>query len=192
MKRAPAALVAFRLCCAPVLIVLERLGASGRVLAAVVFLAFLSDIFDGIIARRVGVATANLRRADSIVDAFFYLAALAVLFLRAPNAVRAGGPGIVALVLLEVTRLLVERYKFGKMASYHMWSAKAWGVALWLGFSEAFISGHAGPFFWAAIGVGIVADLEGLASSFILSSWHHDVRSIWHAVRLQRGNRRAA
>jgi phosphatidylglycerophosphate synthase len=192
MKRVPAALVAFRLCCAPALVMLERLGAPGRVLAVVVFFAFVSDVFDGIIARRLGVATANLRRADSIVDALFYLAALAVLFLRAPSAARAGGPGIAVLVLLEVTRLLVERHKFGKMASYHMWSAKAWGVALWLGFSEAFITGHAGPFFWAAITVGIVADVEGLASSFILSSWHHDVRSIWHAIRLQRGNRPAA
>jgi len=186
MNRIPAGLVAFRACCAPALLVLERVGASGRVLAGVVFLAFVSDVFDGIVARRLGVATEKLRRADSIVDAFFYLAALAVLILRAPQAALAGMWGIACLLLLEALRLLVERRKFGRMAAYHMWSAKAWGIALWLGFSEAFITGRAGPFFWSAIVIGVLADLEGLAASCILSSRQHDIPSIWHAVRLQR------
>jgi len=186
MNRIPAGLVAFRACCAPALLVLERVGASGRVLAGVVFLAFVSDVFDGIVARRLGVATENLRQADSIADAFFYLAALAVLILRAPQAALAGMPGIAALLLLEAIRLLVECRKFGRMAAYHMWSAKVWGIALWLGFSEAFITGQAGPFFWSAIVIGVLADLEGLATSCILSSRQHDIPSIWHAVRLQR------
>jgi phosphatidylglycerophosphate synthase len=33
--------------------------------------AFLSDIFDGILARRLGVATANLRRLDSAADSAY-------------------------------------------------------------------------------------------------------------------------
>jgi CDP-diacylglycerol--glycerol-3-phosphate 3-phosphatidyltransferase len=121
-------LVAFRACCGPGLIVLERVGASGRVLAGVVFLAFLSDVFDGMLARRLGIATEKLRRADSIVDACFYLAALAVLILRAPPVALAGMWGIAALMLLEAARLLVERRKFGRMAACHMWSAKVWGI----------------------------------------------------------------
>src|SRR5215470_13238734 len=177
MNRIPAGLIVFRACCAPALVLLERAGASGRLLAGVVFLAFLSDVFDGIVARRLGVATEGLRRADSVVDAFFYLAALVALILRAPQVVLAGLPGIVVLVLLEATRLLVERRKFGRMAAYHMWSAKVWGIALWLGFSEAFVTGRAGPFFWSAIVIGVLADLEGLAASCILSSWQHDVPS---------------
>src|SRR5262249_4867538 len=127
-----------------------------------------------------------LRRADSIVDAFFYLAALAVLILRAPQAALAGMPGIAALLLLEATRLLVERRKFGRMAAYHMWSAKAWGIALWLGFSEAFITGQAGLFFWSAIVIGVIADLESLARSCIIAGRPLHIPSFWHAVRLQR------
>ena len=189
MNRIPAGLVAFRACCAPVLVLLERVGASGRVLAGVVFLAFVSDVFDGIVARRLGVATENLRRADSVADTVFYVAALAVLVLRAPQAALAGRAGIAALLLLEATRLLVERRKFGRMAAYHMWSAKAWGIALWLGFSEAFLTGQAGPFFWSAILIGVLADLEGLATSCLLSSRQHDIPSFWHAVRLNARSR---
>jgi phosphatidylglycerophosphate synthase len=167
-------------------VLLERLGASGRVLAGIVFVAFVSDVFDGIVARRLGVATEALRRADSIVDALFYVTALGVLVLHAPRAALAGTPGIAVLLSLEVARLVIERRKFGKMAAYHAWSAKAWGITLWLGFSEAFITGRAGPLFWAAIVVGILADLEGLAISSILPSWHHDVPSVWHALQIQR------
>lgn len=192
MKNVPVALVSLRACCAPALVLLERLGVSGAVLAGVVFLAFVSDVFDGVVARRLGVGTEGLRRADSIVDALFYLAALAVLILRAPAAAIAGAPGIAVLISLELARLVVERRKFGRMAAYHMWSAKAWGIALWLGFSEAFITGQAGFVFWAAIVLGIFADLEGLATSLLLSSWHHDVPSLWHAIHIQRGNQRAA
>ena len=39
-------------------------------------LAFLSDVFDGILARRLNVATPGLRRLDSIADSTFYVAAL--------------------------------------------------------------------------------------------------------------------
>ena len=38
-------------------------------------LGFLSDIFDGVMARRLGIATATLRRLDSVADAPFYVAA---------------------------------------------------------------------------------------------------------------------
>jgi CDP-diacylglycerol--glycerol-3-phosphate 3-phosphatidyltransferase len=39
---------------------------------------FLSDAYDGILARRLGVATESLRRLDSLADTLFYAAALAV------------------------------------------------------------------------------------------------------------------
>ena len=48
------------------------------------------------------------------------------------------------------------------------------------------VTGRAGLFFWSAIVIGVLADLEGLAASCILSSRQHDIPSFWHAVRLQR------
>jgi hypothetical protein len=41
----------FRALCGPALVVAERSGASGTLLAGLVLLAFLSDVFDGVIAR---------------------------------------------------------------------------------------------------------------------------------------------
>jgi RimJ/RimL family protein N-acetyltransferase/phosphatidylglycerophosphate synthase len=190
MKLAPAILVAIRAMCAPAIVAAERLGASGQVLAGILGVAVMSDIFDGIVARRLGVATERLRRADTAVDSAFYLAATVALALRAPDVLRRNLAGVGVLAALELSRLILERAKFGRMAAYHMWSAKAWGIALWLGLSEAFLTQEAGPFFRVAVGAGILADLEGLTASLVLSTWQHDVPSLWHAIGIERSIRR--
>jgi CDP-diacylglycerol--glycerol-3-phosphate 3-phosphatidyltransferase len=114
---------------------------------------------------------------------------MVALFNRAPVVLERNAVWLVLLVILELSRLLLERAKFGRMASYHMWSAKAWGVALWLGFSEAFLTGQPGPFFRAAVLVGILADLEGLWASIVLSTWRHDIPSAWHAIQAERNSK---
>jgi CDP-diacylglycerol---glycerol-3-phosphate 3-phosphatidyltransferase len=67
-----------------------------------------------------------------------------------------------------------------------MWSAKAFGVALFLAFVGILGFGHTGWLVSLAIAVGIVSDLEGIAISLVLPAWHHDVPSIAHALRLER------
>lgn len=186
MKLVPIALVSLRAVCAFAILGAERLGADPLLLAALVTIAFVSDVFDGIIARRLGVATPGLRRADTVVDSLFYAAATVALLLRTPAVVLENRYGIALLLILEVSRLAIERAKFGRMAAYHMWSAKFWGIALWLGFSEAFLTGLPGPLFRCAVAMGILADLEGLAASLLLSRWAHDVPTVWHAIRIER------
>ena len=45
-------------------------------------------MLDGVLARRLGVATAALRRLDSVVDSAFYLAALFAAWRLHPEAIR--------------------------------------------------------------------------------------------------------
>jgi phosphatidylglycerophosphate synthase len=184
--------VTLRALCGPALLVLATAGAPGSGLAALITLAFLSDVFDGIIARRLGVASERLRRADTMVDTAFYVCATVALIVRAPTVLQAHMAGIATVVALELARWAVDRVRYGRMAAYHMWSAKAWGITLWLGFCEALVTGRPGPLFQAAVVTGILADAEGLAASLVLSSWRHDVPTLWHALRIERSSRRAA
>jgi phosphatidylglycerophosphate synthase len=186
VKFVPVALLVSRAIAGPVLVVAAIARASGPFLAGILVLAFLSDVFDGIIARRLGVATEGLRSADSIVDTFFYIAAVIALWVYAPGAILANTTGILVIVILEMARQLLERVKYGRMAAYHFWSAKAWGVMLAFGFAEAFITGAPGPFFRFAVIAGIVADIEGFVASMLLSKWHHDIPHIWRAVEIER------
>jgi len=153
--------------------------------ACCLILAFLSDVFDGILARRLKVATANLRRLDSLADSIFYAAALFAAWHLYSAAIRTHLPGLAVLAALELARYALDWLKFGREASYHMWSSKLWGVFLFAGFYSLLALGSAGPVVAIAIYTGIAADVEGIAISLLLPEWRHDVPSFVHAWRLR-------
>lgn len=183
----PLALTALRALLAPVMVALALAAPSALAFGACLVAAFLSDVFDGVIARRLGVATPNLRRLDSLADTLFYVAAAFALWHLHPQALLAYRAPLVFLGALELGRYAVDLVKFRREASYHMWSSKAWGLALFAGFLAALAFGQEGAWVAAPIYVGIVADLEGLAISFVLPTWTSDVPSIVHALRLRAG-----
>src|ERR1700686_4057943 len=73
---APLLLTGLRAMLAPVMLLLAWYHPRPLAFAVCLILAFLSDVFDGILARRLNVATPGLRRLDSIADSVFYVAAL--------------------------------------------------------------------------------------------------------------------
>ncbi len=62
LRRLPLALTLLRAGLAPVVVALALAWPNGVAFGACLVVAFLSDVFDGIVARRLGVATATLRR----------------------------------------------------------------------------------------------------------------------------------
>jgi phosphatidylglycerophosphate synthase len=167
------------------MILLVYVAPSPWAFSACLVTAFLSDVFDGVVARRLGVATTALRRLDSAADTVFYVAAAYAAWELHPDGVARHAAPLLALVVLEAARYAVDLAKFRREASYHMWSAKAFGVALFLAFVGILGFGHTGWLVSVAIAVGIVSDLEGIAISLVLPTWHHDVPSIAHALRLR-------
>lgn len=184
MRRLPLALTLLRLLLAPVMVALSSKPHPvlfGLILAA----AFLSDIFDGVLARRLGVATPFLRRLDSAVDIVFYLGVGGALWRLRPEAVRPHFALLAVLVGLELLHLAAARLKYGRKASYHLWSAKAWGIALFGG-ALALLSFHGGSAWFALmLWPGLFENLEGLAVTAILPAWTHDVPTFAHALRLK-------
>lgn len=150
--------------------------------------ALLTDVFDGILARRLGIATPNLRRLDSVADSLFYAAATFAAWRLYPAAIAERLAPIAVLVLLEIVRYTFDAVKFRREASYHMWSSKLWGLALFAAFF-ALLARGSDRFLTAAIFIGIAADLEGLAISVVLRSWKNDVPTLFHAIRMTRGER---
>jgi CDP-diacylglycerol--glycerol-3-phosphate 3-phosphatidyltransferase len=103
----------------------------------------LSDVFDGVIARRQGVATAALRRFDSAADVVFYLAVLWSAAVVYPEVLWAHAPGVGAILGLEATGQAVSLVRTGRSPATHAYSAKCWGLVLFassvalLGFGSA-------------------------------------------------------
>ena len=192
------ALTALRVALAPALVVLAHHGAgrpaddagvhaaaAGALYVACCVAAFLSDVFDGVLARRWRVDGPAVRRLDSAADTVFYVAAAWSVWVARPDVVRDYAAGALVVVALEVVRYAVDYWKFGREASYHAWSAKAWGVALFAALVATMGFGRPRGFVDAAIALGVVADLEGLAMTLVLPRWAHDVRGLGAAWRLR-------
>jgi len=181
-RSVPLCLTALRAALGPVVVALALWYPSRVVFAVCLVAAFLSDVFDGIVARRLGVATPNLRRLDSIADSLFYLCAAFAIWHLYPNALLDRIVPLCMLGGLEATRYAFDLARFGREASYHMWSSKLWGIALFAGCYSLLALGSDGAAVSAAVWLGIVADLEGLAISTVLLRCETDVPTLYHAL----------
>ena len=161
-------------------------------MAIAIVLALLSDIYDGILARKLGVATMMLRRADSIVDTIFYVAAAWATWIVAPTAVRSFGKLLGCLGAFEASRYIFDYLKFRREASYHSYLAKLWGLVLASAFIMLLAFNVSGWLLFLALWMGILSDVEGLAISVLLPTWAHDVPSVVHAYRLRKSLTRTA
>ena len=188
IRRVPLSLTIARALIAPVVVLGALYHPSPTLFAGCLIFALVSDVFDGIIARRLGIATPRLRRMDSVADTIFYVSALfAAWHLHAAELRRHLAP-IVVLLLLEMARYAFDYLKFRREASYHMWSSKFWGLTLFFAFFMLLARNTGGWPLSLAIYAGIAADIEGFAISLILRAWRADVPSFVHAMRLRGGN----
>ena len=190
-QRVPILLTGIRALLGPCIVACAYLWPQAVLLVTCVVVAFLTDVFDGIIARRLNIATANLRRLDSIADSIFYLCALWAVWVLHSQIVLMNVALLVVLGILEGARYILDLWKFGREASYHMWSSKLWGVALFVAFVAIFATEQPSFFPVLAIGMGVIADVEGILISLTLRSWRHDVPSVFHALRIRAGQRAA-
>jgi CDP-diacylglycerol--glycerol-3-phosphate 3-phosphatidyltransferase len=180
------ALTVLRLLLAPVLVWLVYAGVPGIAFAAVIVVAFLSDYFDGVIARQVGVASAELRHFDSRADLVFYATASWSVWRLHPDLVRSIAiPGLI-VIGLDVVRHVFDFAKFRKDAAYHAWSSKVWGLSLVLALVLLMGFGVTRPFVAITVVLGLIAQVEGLLISVVLPVWTHDVPTLAHALRVRK------
>lgn len=185
----PLTLTALRAGLAPVVVLLALVAPSKPLLGACLVAAFVSDVLDGVLTRRLGIESPLLRRLDSVADTLFYAAAGIAAWVLHPSAVLDRRVPLAILAGLEVGRYVLDAVKFRREASYHMGSSKAWGVALFAGLFSLLALGRENVLLDVAVYAGIVADLEGVAISLTLRGWRSDVPSIVHALRIRRAER---
>jgi phosphatidylglycerophosphate synthase len=178
------ALTLLRLALAPTLVVLARAGAPGLLLAAALVAGFVSDVLDGVVARRAGVVTPFLRRLDSSVDTVFYLGVAYAAWHRHPAALRALALPILVVVGGEALNYVLAYAKFRREASYHARSARLWGLLLFLALLALLATGSA-VLLPLALAAGMLAEAETLAITLVLRGWRHDVPSVWNALRVR-------
>lgn len=155
-------------------------------MGVIIVTACLSDIFDGILARRWGTENTPLRVADSIADTIFYLGVLAAILIRHREVLLQSLLLLSLLLALEAMRMVFDWFKFRRMASYHTYSAKLWGLSLAAASIAVLTFDSSLWLLTLTLLLGILCDIEGLTISFILPIWTCDVKTIKHALVVRR------
>ena|ERR1700722_523006 len=185
-RHIPWAMAAVRAALGPLLFAGATCSWNGVTLAIIVVTALVSDIYDGVLARRWKCDTAGVRLFDSMADTVFYLFTAVALWVNQPRLCRSYWELLVALLGLEGARFAFDFVKFGKPASYHSYLAKTWGLMMAVAVVAAFAMHRGSVLVPAALGMGILCDLEGLAMSVVMPVWRKDMKTLAEAWRIRR------
>ena len=126
----PSILVGLRFVIAPLLVVDALDHQTSLAFLIGYIIAVFSDIFDGIIARRLQVSTIQLRQADSWADICLYLCVAISTWLVYPQVLRDFQVPLLLGVAAQLSLFSLSLIKFGKFPSFHTYSAKIWGLTL--------------------------------------------------------------
>ncbi|MGH8593895.1 MAG: CDP-alcohol phosphatidyltransferase family protein [Gammaproteobacteria bacterium] len=170
-----------RFACAPALL---WLGWNDYAVGFLALLgaAFVSDAVDGFIARKFRLESELGAKLDSTADWVIYSVIPIAAWWLWPELVRRE-LFFVALVIVSYTVPVAwGRIKFGVFTSYHTRSVKL--AAGLMGFTVIvfFAGGPVWPFRVAAV-MCVIAALEEIAITAVLSKQKRDIPSLWHALK---------
>ncbi|HEU6449433.1 MAG TPA: CDP-alcohol phosphatidyltransferase family protein [Verrucomicrobiae bacterium] len=180
MKRhLPFALTTLRLLLGPIALLCAFANVPRWIYFPILVTATLSDIFDGILARKFGVATPALRRYDSITDVIYYLFILAAAWVLCKPVITKNLLLIALILVSEFAVVLVCFLKFKKYPATHSYLAKFYGICL-LAALTALLVFNAGN--WAIISltaIALAANLEIIAIHLLMNLPPVDVKSVF-------------
>jgi len=151
-------------------------------------IAFLSDIFDGMIARRLEVSTPRLRTADSWVDTWFYFWVMFSVWMTHSESLIKFAIPLCILMILQLSEWIYGRIKFGRLTGYHAYSAKLWGISIFIGIISIMLFNYDGIIWWIAIILGWICSIESWLLTLSLTTWTTDVKSVihvWQSKKMQ-------
>ncbi len=150
-------------------------------------IGLLTDVFDGILARKLGTSTERLRVLDSNVDQFFWLVSMASIFYMNWNFVAQHYFFILVIAILELAIYLISWIKFKRTVATHSILAKLWTLTLLWFLVELSITGSSFLGFWTCVTLGIISRLEIIAIICYLKSWATDIPSIIAVRKINAG-----
>lgn len=173
-----------RLLMAPVLLWLAVTQQHDWFIIALVFAVF-TDVLDGFLARALSQITEMGSRLDSWGDFVIYSVMAISAWILWPEIVIAEKYYFAVILMSFTLPVIIGLVKFRTLTSYHTWSVKlAVGITI-----VAYILLFSGVLDWAfklAAVMCVYAAIEEIMISFILKHEHVDVRTVWHALRINK------
>lgn len=189
MKHIPWLLIYSRIVFALLIVSMALVDASSTPywIVGLMIAGLISDIFDGIIARRLGVSSEKLRVWDSNVDQFFWLVSIASIFYLRFDFVWAHAFWIVTVFVLEFLCYLSSLVKFKKPIATHSLLAKFWTLTMLVFLIDLTLHESSYVPFVVTVILGIVSRIEILLIVLGLKRWATDVPSILAVRNINQG-----
>jgi CDP-diacylglycerol--glycerol-3-phosphate 3-phosphatidyltransferase len=177
----PNLLTGFRFVAAPVLLALAWNG-HGIAFMVLLAVAFLTDLLDGLIARMTHQVTEFGATLDSWADVVNYLTIALSCWWLWPDVVKREQLYVSLIVVSCLLPAMAGFGKFGRFTSYHTWAVKLAAALMGSTLYVLFLGGPTWPFRAAAI-ICMLAAIEEIIITLLLSEPISNVRSIWDVLR---------
>ena len=189
MKNLPYILIAIRFLFAPIIFLLAyfEIEESRILILILMYFGLFTDIFDGIIARKVGVSSEKLRRLDSQTDLVFWLSIGFATYFLNPEIIHEHWKSISLIFGMEALCYIISLLKFGKETCTHAWLSKLWGLSLLTAFTSIIGFSEVGGAFYLCVILGFISHLDVILIVLILTKWQFDVPSSYHAWKIRNG-----
>lgn len=154
---------------------------------SLMILAIITDIFDGIIARKIGLSEEKIRTHDSNVDVFFWVVCIISIFSLRWDIVESQIWLILLVFLLELGTYICSFIRFKRTIATHSLLAKLWTLSLLIFLIDLTLGTlHVFPF-WFCIVLGVISRIEIILIILTLKTWTTDVPSLRGAVKINKG-----
>ncbi|MFK8067779.1 MAG: CDP-alcohol phosphatidyltransferase family protein [Gammaproteobacteria bacterium] len=177
----PNILSVLRLLTVPLLIFFSYKGYPTIFLALLTF-SFITDALDGAIARKFNLQSSLGAKLDSVADFAVYLAIPVCAWLLWPEVIWQEKFYVAAVVCSIVLPVLIGLLKFGSYTSYHTWLTKIAAVFMAISSIVLFLGGTVWLFHIAVV-VCVLASLEEILITFLLTEAKSDVGSLWRVIK---------
>lgn len=189
LLKIPKLLIYSRLCIGFVIIAFAIWQPIGFrfIIVALMLIGLLTDVFDGILARKFHVSSEKLRRMDSTVDQIFWLSAVLASAIMCFDFWKANFLKLIVVLGVEAIGYLICFIRFRKEIATHALLAKFWAITVLAALIDIQLHCSSEFLFDVCVVVGIAARLEIIAILLIINEWTNDIPTFYHAIKLRQG-----
>jgi len=134
---------------------------STLIFLSLFFIAGLSDVADGYIARRFNMVTTAGAILDSFADIVFHLVIFIVLYIKYRWVLEENALFFLVVLGIKLLSIVVSRIKFGKIVFLHTFANKATGLIVFFAVPIIMITMN-NSFIPVLLGIAVIAALEEL------------------------------
>jgi len=159
-------------------------GQPSAYFAPLFIFGALTDFLDGFIARKFNVMSPKGAVLDGYADIALYCSVLVCVWFLFPSVITKYLAFFIGLIVLQILSWGFSYLKFKRITSYHTYSAKTWGVSLFVSIALLFVFSNDFLLIPMFI-IGAVSMVEDIIITSVLPCWKSDIKHFVVAMHIR-------